>query len=74
MTLIALLTNGPGTISAQGAKLSASAGNSPNTAMIGTLASIGNVHGGNGGEAARFLISIFENYSIKDPYDIRQLM
>lgn len=70
MTLIASLTNGPGTISAQGAKLSASAGNSPNTAMIGTLASIGNVHGGNGGEAARFLISIFENYNIKDPYDL----
>jgi citrate synthase len=68
MTLIASLTNGPGTISAQGAKLSASAGNMPNTAMIGTLASIGNVHGGNGGEAAKFLIDIFEKYNIEDPY------
>lgn len=68
MTLIASLTNGPGTISAQGAKLSSSAGNSPNTAMIGTLASIGNVHGGNGAQAVKFLIDIFENYDIEDPY------
>lgn len=68
MTLIAALTNGPGTISAQGAKLSASAGNSPNTAMIGTLASIGNIHGGNGSEAAKFLIDVFEKYDLEDPY------
>ena len=36
--LIGSLSNGPGTISAQGAKLSTSAGNSPNTVMIATLA------------------------------------
>ncbi|MCG8571571.1 MAG: hypothetical protein MJB14_15655 [Spirochaetes bacterium] len=69
MTFMAGLTNGPGTISAQGAKLSASAGNNPNTAMIGTLASIGNIHGGNGKKAARFLLSIFEEHKLKDPYD-----
>lgn len=69
MTLIAALTNGPGTISAQGAKLAASAGNSPHTAMIGTLASIGSVHGGNGAEAAKFLIGIFENYDLENPYN-----
>ncbi|MBN2218086.1 MAG: hypothetical protein JW719_11995, partial [Pirellulales bacterium] len=37
MCLVAALTNGPGTISAQAAKLSASAGNGPNTAMMATL-------------------------------------
>ena len=36
MCLIASLTNGPGTISAQGAKIAASAGNEPNTAMMAT--------------------------------------
>jgi len=68
MTMIASLTNGPGTISAQGAKLSTSAGNSPNTAMIGTLSSIGYIHGGNGAKAVKYLLKIFENYDIKDPY------
>lgn len=69
MTLIASLTNGPGTISAQGAKLSASAGNNPNTAMIGTLASMGLVHGGNGAKAVKFLIDSFAKADFKDPYD-----
>ena len=68
MTIIAALTNGPGTISAQGAKLSASAGNSPNTAMICTLASTGYVHGGNGSKAVEFLLDIFDKYDIEDPY------
>ena len=68
MLLIASITNGPGTISAQGAKLSASAGNSPNTALIGTLASIGSIHGGNGAEATKFLLNIFEKVDIIDPY------
>lgn len=70
MTLIAAMTNGPGTISAQGAKLSASAGNSPNTAMIGTLASIGFTHGGNGAKAVKFLLDVFQKIDIKDPYDL----
>ncbi len=69
MGLIASLTNGPGTISAQAPKLSASAGNSPNTAMIATLAAIGTVHGGNGQEAARMLIDIFGQSQLVDPYD-----
>lgn len=69
MCLMAALTNGPGTISAQGAKLSASAGNGPNTAMVATLASIGTVHGGNGSKAARMLIDIFRDTDLSDPYD-----
>ncbi|MFC1582128.1 citrate/2-methylcitrate synthase [Planctomycetota bacterium] len=69
MCLMAALTNGPGTISAQGAKQAASAGNAPNTAMIGTLASIGSVHGGNGAKATRFLLEIFRNLDLVDPYD-----
>ena len=69
MVLTASLTNGPGTISAQGAKLSASAGNSPNTAMIATLASIGTVHGGNGQQAARLLVDVFGPTRMTDPYD-----
>lgn len=68
MCLTASLTNGPGTISAQGAKLSAAAGNEPNTAMIATLGSIGAVHGGNGKRAARLLISVFGGTKLTDPY------
>ncbi len=66
--LIAALTNGPGTISAQGAKLSTSAGNSPNTAMIATLACLGDVHGGNGRKAIEYLINIFRNVEIENPW------
>jgi succinyl-CoA synthetase alpha subunit/citrate synthase len=69
MSLMAALTNGPGTISAQGAKLSASAGNGPNTAMMTTLGSIGTVHGGNGAKAARLLIKVFADTELVDPYD-----
>ena len=67
--LIGSLTNGPGTISAQGAKLSASAGNAPNTAMIATLACIGDVHGGNGRRAVEYLSHIFRDVRISDPWD-----
>ena len=69
MCLTASLTNGPGTISAQGAKLSASAGNSPNTAMIATLATVGTVHGGNGREGVRYLLRTLGDRNITDPYD-----
>jgi succinyl-CoA synthetase alpha subunit len=69
MGLIASLTNGPGTISSQGPKLSASAGNAPNTAMIATLAAIGSVHGGNGREAAQMLVEVFGKSGLTDPYD-----
>ncbi|MBN1127801.1 MAG: hypothetical protein JXA71_02370 [Chitinispirillaceae bacterium] len=68
MGLIASLTNGPGTISSQAPKLSASAGNTPNTAMIATLAAIGTVHGGNGQEAAKMLIEVFGKSGLLDPY------
>jgi citrate synthase len=67
-TLIASVTNGPGTISAQGAKLSASAGNEPHTAMIATLACIGAVHGGNGIDAVNVMIEAFADSDIVDPY------
>jgi len=67
--LIASLSNGPGTISAQGAKLSASAGNAPNTAMIAALACIGQLHGGNGRRAVEYLLRIFGEIDIDDPFD-----
>ena len=67
--LIGSLSNGPGTISAQAAKLSASAGNAPNTGMIATLAAIGAVHGGNGRDGVRDLLKIFARLNLKDPYD-----
>jgi succinyl-CoA synthetase alpha subunit/citrate synthase len=69
MTFIASLTNGPGTISAQSAKLSTSAGNRPHTAMIATLATIGTVHGGNGAKAVRYLLDYFGSIDIHDPYE-----
>jgi len=69
MCLMAALTNGPGTISAQGAKLSASAGNGPNAAMMTTLGSLGTVHGGNGSKAARMLIDVFRDTDLADPYN-----
>lgn len=67
--MIASLSNGPGTISAQGTKLSTSAGNNPNTAMIATLATIGEVHGGNGKRAIRYLLKVFRNADLKDPFN-----
>jgi len=67
--LIAALTNGPGTISAQGAKLSTAAGNSPNTAMIASLACIGQVHGGNGRRAVEYLLKVFRDTELDDPFD-----
>ena len=67
--LIASLTNGPGTISAQGAKLSTSAGNPPNTAMIAALACLGDIHGGNGRRAVEYLLRVFRGVTITDPYD-----
>jgi len=69
MCLVAALTNGPGTISAQAAKLAASAGNGPNTAMMATLGAIGEVHGGNGKVAAKMLIELFADTGLTDPYD-----
>jgi citrate synthase len=68
MGLMASLSNGPGTISAQGSKLSASSGNPPNVGMIAALASMGDVHGGNGRKGVRYLLKIFGGKKLKDPY------
>lgn len=72
MCLIASMTNGPGTISAQGAKLSACAGNDPNTAMMTTLGTIGTTHGGNGKKAAKLIVKSFGDTDLFDPYDPEQ--
>ena len=66
---IAAISNGPGTISAQGVKLSTSAGNEPNTALIAALACIGDVHGGNGRQAVDYLLKVFRDIDLADPYD-----
>jgi citrate synthase len=67
--LIASFTNGPGTISAQAAKLSASAGNSAHVAMIATLSAVGSVHGGNAQDAVAFLVDALAKSDLADPYD-----
>ncbi len=67
-TLIGLtLTNGPGTISAKGAKESVSARNHIPMAFVGFLANTGLAHGGNGFEAIEYLLDIFEEVDITDP-------
>ncbi|WP_336489279.1 CoA-binding protein [Methylobacterium nigriterrae] len=76
-TLIGLLlSNGPGTISAQGAKgaVSADGPESPervqlNKAMIGFLTHAGYTHGGNGYEGIAFLIEQFRDAGLADPAD-----
>ena len=67
-----IITNGPGTISAQGAKgaVSADGPEMPgrvqvNKAFIGFLTHTGFAHGGNGYEAAAFLIEQFKDTSLK---------
>ncbi len=69
-----LLTNGPGAISAQGAKgaVSADGPEQPervqlNKAMIGFLTHTGYAHGGNGYEGIAFLIEQFRGTGLKDP-------
>lgn len=67
-TLIGLtLTNGPGTISAKGAKESVSARNNISMAFVGFLANTGLAHGGNGFEAIEYLLNIFESLQIDNP-------
>ncbi len=74
-TLIGLLlTNGPGAISAQGAKgaVSADGPESPervqlNKALIGFLTSTGYTHGGNGYEGIAFLMDAFRDAGLADP-------
>lgn len=69
-----IITNGPGTISAQGAKgaVSADGPEQPervqiNKCMVGFLTHTGFAHGGNGYEAAAFLIEQFRNTNLQDP-------
>jgi succinyl-CoA synthetase alpha subunit len=74
-TLIGLLlTNGPGTISAQGAKgaVAADGPENPervqlNKAVIGFLSHTGFAHGGNGLEGITFLIEQFRESGLEDP-------
>ena len=69
-----LLTNGPGTISAQGTKgaVASDGSESPervqlNKAMLGFLSHCGYAHGGNGYEGVAFLIEQFEGSGLADP-------
>jgi succinyl-CoA synthetase alpha subunit len=69
-----LLTNGPGAISAQGAKgaVSSDGPETPvrvqlNTAMGGFLTHTGYTHGGNGHEGIRFLLDEFHDVPLADP-------
>jgi hypothetical protein len=69
-------SNGPGTISAQGAKGAVSADGPEvpervqvNKAYVGFLTHTGFAHGGNGFEAIQFLIERFGNVGLADPGD-----
>lgn len=71
-----LLTNGPGSISAQGSKgaVSADGPESPervqlNKCLIGFLTHCGFTHGGNGYEGIAFLIECFRDSGLADPGD-----
>lgn len=61
------LSNGPGTISAKGAKESVSAKNYIPTAYAGFMLNTGFAHGGNGFEAVEFLLGKFDKKSLKNP-------
>jgi hypothetical protein len=71
-----LLTNGPGAISAQGAKgaTSADGPEAPgrvqfNKALVGFLTHSGYAHGGNGYEGVAFLLERFKGVQLADPSD-----
>ncbi len=72
--LALIISNGPGTISAQGSKgaVSADGPENPkrvqiNKAFIGFLTHTGYAHGGNGYESIEFLLEIFKDKNIKSP-------
>ncbi|MBI5453350.1 MAG: CoA-binding protein [Deltaproteobacteria bacterium] len=74
MLLGLIISNGPGTISAQGCKggVSSDGPEDParvqiNKAFIGFLTHTGFAHGGNGYEAIAFLIERFKKTGLKDP-------
>ncbi len=69
-----IISNGPGTISAQGAKgaVSADGPEDPlrvqiNKAFLGFMTHTGFAHGGNGYEAMAFLLDQFKDKGVKDP-------
>jgi succinyl-CoA synthetase alpha subunit len=71
-----LISNGPGAISAQGAKgaVSADGPQTPgrvqiNKAMVGFLTHTGYSHGGNGFEGMAFLLDQFKDTGLTDPSD-----
>ncbi len=71
-----LISNGPGSISAQGAKgaVSADGPQTPgrvqiNKAMVGFLTHSGYSHGGNGFEGMAFLLEQFKDADLRDPTD-----
>ena len=71
-----LISNGPGAISAQGAKgaVSADGPQTPervqiNKAMAGFLTHTGYSHGGNGFEGMAFLLEVFRESGLTDPSD-----
>jgi succinyl-CoA synthetase alpha subunit len=71
-----LISNGPGSISAQGAKgaVSADGPQTPgrvqvNKAMVGFLTHTGYSHGGNGFEGMAFLLDQFKDKGLEDPTD-----
>jgi len=69
-TLLGLtITNGPGTLSAKGAKESVSARNDISMSFVGFLANTGRAHGGNGYESINFLMEQFREAKLKDPGD-----
>jgi succinyl-CoA synthetase alpha subunit len=61
------VTNGPGTLSAKGAKESVSARNDISMGYVGFLANTGRAHGGNGVEAVEFLLDVFQGVPLEDP-------
>jgi succinyl-CoA synthetase alpha subunit/citrate synthase len=61
------VTNGPGTLSAKGAKESVSARNDISMSYVGFLSNTGRAHGGNGVEAVEFLLRTFEGVPLDDP-------
>ncbi|HKZ46627.1 MAG TPA: CoA-binding protein, partial [Thermodesulfobacteriota bacterium] len=76
MLLGLIISNGPGTISAQGCKggVSADGPEYPsrvqiNKAFVGFLTHTGFAHGGNGYEAIAFLIDRFKDKDLKSPAD-----
>ncbi|MFQ5586006.1 MAG: CoA-binding protein [Thermodesulfobacteriota bacterium] len=76
MLLGLIISNGPGTISAQGSKgaVSSDGPEDPervqiNKAFVGFLTHTGFAHGGNGYEAVAFLIERFKGKGVKDPSD-----